>query len=283
MLLLTSRQESSVFVDERLQYRQLEIARKHDVIQIVEEFEPEVIINTAAITNVDQCETERELAWRTNVTGVENLVHAAKLVGARIIHISTDYVFDGKHGPYSEHDRPNPLSYYGRTKLASENVFQTSGVSSAIIRTMVLYGIGSGVKLNFALWLLKNLSEEKAIRVVNDQIGNPTLADDLSYAILKVVELDRSGVYHIAGPDLVSRHDFALALARIFSFNKKLITPVKTSSMKQPAPRPLQSGFITLKAQTDLGLRLSGIDQGLLVMKHQLSTSLKHYLTTVSP
>jgi len=281
MMLLTSKQELSVFRDERLQYRQIDISNKHDVSSVVEEFEPEIIINAAAMTNVDQCETEREMAWRANVTGVEHLIRSAKLVGARIIHISTDYVFDGRNGPYGETDRPNPLSYYGRTKLASENVLQTSGIPSTILRTMVLYGIGFGIKLNFALWLLKNLSEEKPVRVVDDQIGNPTLADDLAYAILKVIELERTGVYHVAGPDLVNRYEFALALARLFNFNKKLISAVKTTSMKQAAPRPLRSGFITLKAQTDLGLKLAGVEQGLLVLKNQLNSNLKQFLKTL--
>lgn len=281
MMLLTSKQEASVFRDERLQYRQLDIARRQDVAQIVEQFEPEIIINAAAMTNVDRCETEREAAWRANVTGVENLIRSAKLVGSRIVHFSTDYVFDGKSGPYGEADRPNPLSYYGRTKLASENLLQTSGLPATILRTMVLYGIGFGIKLNFALWLLKSLSEEKTIRVVDDQVGNPTMADDVAYAVLKVIELERTGLYHIAGQDLVNRYEFAQTLARVFDLNKKLITAVKTSSMKQAAPRPLRSGFITLKAQTDLGLKLSGVMQGLVVLKNQLDSNLKQYLNTL--
>lgn len=279
-LLLSSRQDRSVFQDETLPYVQLDTTQKSDVRKIIEEFEPEVIINTAALTNVDRCETEREAAWQSNVNAVENLVFAAKLVGARLIHISTDYIFDGKNGPYHEQDRANPTCYYGRTKLASENIVQTSGIPSTIVRTMVLYGIGYGVKLNFALWLVKNLSNEKPVRVVDDQFSNPTLADDLAYAILKTIELERSGIYHIAGPDLVSRFEFALALARIFNLNKKLITPIKTSSAKQVAHRPLKSGFITLKAQTDLGVKMSGIDQGLTVLKNQLNSELKEYILT---
>ena len=270
-LLLTSKQEHSVFDEEAIRYRQLDTTHKRDVQNIVEEFEPEFILNTAAVTNVDLCETERELAWKANVASVENLIYAAKLAGSKIIQISTDYVFDGKNGPYSELDRPNPISYYGRTKLASENVLHTSGVPSTIIRTMVLYGTGFGVKANFALWLVQNLGEGKPVRVVDDQVGNPTLADDLAYAILKIVELDRAGLYHISGPDLISRYDVAVALATVFSFNKKLITPVKTAAFKQPAPRPLNSGFITLKAETDLGVKMSNTQQGLLALKNQIA------------
>jgi dTDP-4-dehydrorhamnose reductase len=270
-LLLTSRQEQSVFQDEMLTYRRLDASERPEVRKVLDEFEPDVIINTAAMTNVDQCETEREAAWRANVVSVENLVNSAKLVGSHLIHISTDYVFDGQNGPYIELDRPNPVSYYGRTKLASENLIRTSGISSTIIRTMILYGSGYNVKVNFALWVLKNLIEGKPIRVVDDQIGNPTLADDLAFAIIKVMELERSGLYHISGSDLVSRYDFALALAEVFEFNKKLITPVKTSALKQAATRPMKSGFITLKAQTDLDVKMSGMHHGLTVVKNELN------------
>lgn len=281
-LLLTSRQPVSVFSNDQLQYRKLDTTNKADVQSVVEEFEPDVIINAAAMTNVDKCETEREPAWRCNVGSVENILHAAKLSGARVVHISTDYVFDGKNGPYNELDRPNPVSYYGRTKLASENLLQTSGIPAAIVRTMVLYGSGFKVKMNFALWLLKSLREEEPVKVVDDQIGNPTLADDLAYGIMKVIELKRTGIFHIAGPDLVNRYEFAIALARVFGFNKKLITAVKTSSMKQPAQRPLKSGLITLKAQTDLNLKISGIEQGLSILKNQLNENIEQVLKTVS-
>ncbi|MGA2625339.1 MAG: dTDP-4-dehydrorhamnose reductase [Bacteroidota bacterium] len=269
-VLLASQEEESVFPDEVLPYVRLDITRRQDVQKVVDELEPGVIINVAAVTDVDLCEKERELAWRVNVGGVENLAYAAKLVGASVIHLSTDYVFDGKNGPYDESARPSPLGYYGKTKLASENVLRTSEIPYTLVRTMILYGTGLNVKPNFALWLIKNLSEGKPVRVVDDQIGNPTLVDDLAYAILNIVELNRTGLYHIAGRDLVSRYDYALALARIFNFDKNLITPMKTSALKQLAPRPLKSGFITLKAETELGAKPSGIDHGLEVLKNQL-------------
>jgi dTDP-4-dehydrorhamnose reductase len=276
-LLLASKEEESVFTAEVLSYRQLDVTDKQKVRSVLEEIEPDCIVNTAAMTNVDQCETDREAAWRTNVVSVENLVQASKLIGAHLIHISTDYVFDGKAGPYIELDRPNPVSYYGRTKLASENVIRTSGISSTILRTMILYGTGYSVKPNFALWVLKSLIEGKPVRVVDDQIGNPTLADDLAFAIIKVIELGRSGLYHVSGADLVSRFDFALAVADVFDLNRKLITPIKTSTLKQPANRPMKSGFITLKAQTDLDIRMSGIQHGLTVMKNQLNANIKQH------
>jgi len=252
-------------------YRHLDITHRNSTMKLVDDFLPEVIINTAAITNVDLCETERALAWKVNVVGVENLVHAARMVGAKIIHFSTDYVFDGKSGPYGENDRVNPMSYYGRTKLASENVLRTSEIHHTIIRTMILYGIGKQIKENFALWLVNNLKENKQVRVVDDQIGNPTLVDDLAFAVLKVVEFDKNGLYHIAGNDLVSRYDFAIALAKKFKFDKNLIIPIKTAILKQPAPRPMKSGFIILKAETELSIKMSGVEQGLTIFQNQLN------------
>lgn len=270
-ILNTSVEEKSFLSNiDTFHYRQLDITKRSSVMKLIDDFLPEVIINTAAVTNVDLCETERALAWRINVTGVENLTYAAKMVGAKIIHFSTDYVFDGKNGPYDETDRPNPLSYYGRTKLASENLLYTSGLAYTIVRTMVLYGVANQVKNNFALWLVDNLGESKQVRVVDDQICNPTFVDDLAYAVLKIVESNRNGLYHIAGNDLVSRYDFAVQLAKKFNFDKKLIVPIKTSILKQPAPRPMKSGFIILKAETELSIKMSDIEQGLTVFRNQL-------------
>lgn len=251
-------------------YRELDITSRQDVKSLVAELDPEVVINCAALTNVDACEKERDLAWRINVTGVEHLVEAAKKSGALLVHLSSDYVFDGKRGPYAEGDRPEPLSYYGKTKLASENVLRTSGIPYVIARTMVLFGYAEGIRQNFALWLIDSLSAGTAVRVVDDQLGNPTLVDDLAYAILKSVELTKRGVYHIAGRDIVSRYAFAVRLAEIFGLDPGLIQPIKTSQLEQPAPRPLKSGLITLKAETELGYAPSSVDEGLAVLKSQI-------------
>lgn len=277
-LLLTSKHESSVFEEEELQYRQLDITNRNDVRRVVDDFQPDVIINTAAITNVDQCETVRQLAWNVNVKGVENLAIAAKFVGAKIIQLSTDYVFDGKNGPYDEEARPNPLSYYGRTKLASENVLRMSEIPFTIVRTMVLYGVAPRIKVNFVLWLIHELELGKPVRVVDDQFCNPTLADDLAYAILKIIAFEREGIYHIAGAELLSRYEFAVKLAKHFGLEKKLITPVKTITLKQTAPRPLRSGFITLKAETQLGIKMSNVEQGLMIVKNQLNAARKKFV-----
>lgn len=268
---LASIEERPVRELQSAPYLSVDITNRKQVRDAVSAVNPEVIINCAAMTNVDACETERETAWKINVGGVEHLIEAARKKGITIIHISTDYVFDGKSGPYSEDDRPEPLSYYGKSKLASENALRSSGVPHFIARTMVLYGIATGVKANFAVWLMKSLEERKSVKVVDDQIGNPTLVDDLAFGLIRAMELGKTGIYHLAGRDILSRYDFAVTLARMFGLDERLIRPIKTATLKQPAARPLNSGLITLKAEVDLGFRPSGVEQGLAVLKSQVA------------
>jgi dTDP-4-dehydrorhamnose reductase len=257
------------------QYAQCDITNKKETKALVAAVRPDLIINAAAMTNVDVCEAERDLCWRINVDGVEYLVEAAKKCGATLIHISTDYIFDGKAGPYSEDDRPEPISYYGKSKLASENIVRTAEIPYIIARTMVLYGYAPGVKSNFALWLIQNLEANKPVRIVDDQFGNATLVDDLAYGLIQAYEMERTGVYNIAGRDIMSRYEFALKLAKVFDFDPTLITPIKTAELKQPAPRPMNSGLITLKAEIELGYKPSTTEQGLRILKTQLHRTMK--------
>jgi len=229
-----------------------------------------VIINCAAYTDVDKCETERELCWKLNVDAVKNLIIAARLEDSKIVHYSTDYVFNGNKGPYTEEDKPNPISFYGRSKLASENALISSGVNYVIIRTMVLIGMGKNVKPNFALWMINKLRNNEPINIVDDQIGNTTMADDLAYGSLKIVEKDCKGIYNIAGSDIISRLEYAMILCEVFKLNKNLISPIKTSQLNQPASRPLNSGLITNKASSELGFQTMDSLEGLRLLKVQL-------------
>jgi len=272
-VMASSRAEKPLVQLPDLPYVQIDITKKAELRHVVAEWEPHLILNAAAMTNVDACEKERELAWKTNVTGVENIIEAARRVDATVIQVSTDYVFDGKAGPYSEEDKPSPLNYYGRSKLASENQLKLSGLNCVILRTIVLYGYAQNTKSNFAIWLVQNLEQRSPVRVVDDQLGNPTLADDLAHAIISAIQLGKTGVYNVAGRDIISRYDFAVKLARVFGFDQDLIAPIKTSQLKQPAQRPLKSGLVTLKAEIDLNYKPSTVEEGLTVLKGQLSRS----------
>ncbi len=251
-------------------YLPLDITNKESVKKAVKEYMPDLIINAAAFTNVDGCETERELSWRVNVDAVKHLIIASRFNSSKIIHISTDYIFDGIHGGYDENATPNPLSFYGKAKLASENALTASGVNHTIIRTMIIYGTGTNVKKNFALWLVDKLKNNEPVNIVNDQYGMPTMVDDLGLALLRIVERERAGIYNVCGSEYINRYEFALKLADIFEFDRGLIIPIKTAELNQPAPRPMNSSFILLKAESELGMKPLNVTDGLYMLKSQL-------------
>ncbi|MBN1632947.1 MAG: SDR family oxidoreductase [Ignavibacteria bacterium] len=264
--------EPELFMDRNnsFNYEQLDITVKENVKKIVKKHNPDIIVNCAAFTDVDKSEFERELCWKLNVDAVKNLIIASRISDAKVIHISTDYIFDGKNGPYMEDAVPNPISFYGRSKLAGENALTTSGIDFVIVRTIVLYGVGIKVKPNFATWLINKLSAKNPVNIVTDQIGNATISDDLAYGILKCAELDVYGIYNIAGKDIISRLEFTYNLCDVFNFDKLLINPILTSDLKQPAQRPLKSGLITLKAETEFGFKPMDSKEGLQLLKYQM-------------
>lgn len=255
------------------EYYSVDLGDRKQVLEAVSAWQPQWIINAAAFTDVDGAETKRELCWRVNVTAVENLVYACRKVPAAIAHVSTDYIFDGNHGPYREQDPPNPIGYYGRSKLAGENVLTASEVPHVIARTMVLYGYGLSVRPNFVTWLIAKLQNREGVRIVTDQFGNATLADELALALWRMVELNANGSYHVAGRDVISRYDFAMAIARVFALDPSLITAITTDQLQQAAPRPMKSGLVVEKAIKELAVRLSKAEEGLHIFKNVLEAS----------
>jgi len=262
-------------------YQQVDISDQNQLNSAIEEwsFLPEVMINTAAYTDVDGCEIDKEKAWKVNGDGVRNLVNVCKEANhqdashIKLVHLSTDYIFDGKKGPYSEDDLPNPLSYYGKTKLESEKTINENLDDFIIVRSNVLYGWGKNVKSNFVLWVIKRLKENQKINVVNDQYNNPTLADNLACAIVELISNKFSGVINIAGREYLSRYDFALKIAEKFGLNKENILPIQTSQLHQPAPRPLKGGLKIEFAQKILKTKLLDVNEGLDFVKKQLQVS----------
>lgn len=251
-------------------YKKCDITSRDEVKKLVFDFYPDVVINVAAFTNVDLSETERETAWKVNVKGVEYLVEACRTIDAKIIHISTDYIFNGFNGPYDENAKPDPQGYYGRTKLASENVLKIGAVTYAVVRTNVLYGIADS-RPDFVRWVVNSLTDNKNIRVVTDQINNPTFVEDLVHAINKIIELEKYKIYNIGGKDFLNRFEFAEIIAEYFNLDKKLITPILTEELNQPAKRPLKSGLITIKAETELGYKPHSVLESLGKIKKQLA------------
>lgn len=251
-------------------YKQLDITQKNKVREIILEFFPDYVINTAAYTNVDKAESEKETAWKINVSGVENLALYSWTIDSHLIHFSTDYIFDGNSGPYNEESKPNPLGYYGRTKLASENSLRASGVRFTILRTNVLYGPAKYARPDFVKWLVNSLKEKKQVSIVNDQINNPAYIDDIVSAVNKIIVFKKEGIYNIAGKEFLSRFDFAIRIAKFFNLDEKLIKSIATKELNQPAPRPLKSGLIILKAETELNYKAHSIEESLALMKTEL-------------
>ena len=233
----------------------LDISKKHDVIKILKKFDPDVIINCAAYTNVDANENNKEEAYRVNVQGVKYLMNFSKS-SCYFIQISTDYVFDGKNGPYSENDYTYPINYYGKTKLEAENILRGSRKRTLIIRVNTLYSDNLLIKSNFFAWIYNSLYTETAISVVNDQISNPTEIKQIMNLILKCILVKYEGILHCGSQDFISRYDFSLLVAKTFNLNESFIIPIKTKTLMEnninyKAKRPIASGLLTEKIEKE--------------------------------
>lgn len=252
-LLLASAEDVSYFPE--INYSKFDISNKKDVKNLIMTFYPDFIINVAGYTNVDKCETEKELAWNINVNGVEYLAKYSVPSNAHLVHISTDYVFDGTEGPYSEVDLPNPISYYGRSKLAGENVIKRFDIKSTIMRTNVLFGATKFGRPDFVKWVFDSLTKKQKIKIVTDQINNPTFIDDLALAIVGICDSNKTGLYNIGGKELLNRFEFTKKISEYFNLDFSLVEPIFTKDLNQPALRPLKSGLINLKAETELNYK----------------------------
>ncbi|NIS37732.1 dTDP-4-dehydrorhamnose reductase [Candidatus Saccharibacteria bacterium] len=266
----TAKQPSPKLSIPKIPYFKLDITKTRQCRDLIQKVKPDFIINAASFTQVDACEEEKELCWQVNVKGVENLAEAARRTMSLLIHLSTDYLFDGTEGPYEEDHLPRPLGYYGKSKLASENAVRKVGIPYAIVRTNVLYGTGIGVKNNFFLWVYSTLKSDKPINVVTDQYNNPTFVDDLAEGIKLLIEGSRYGLYNIAGKEYVNRYDFAQKLARTFGFSESLIHPLTTDQLQQKAPRPLKGGLKIDRAQKELGYQPRSLVETFRILKAEL-------------
>jgi len=250
----------------------LEIINLNEALSIFNKLEPNIVIHAASETNVDKCETEKEHAWKTNVEGTRNIAEACKNVGSKLIYISTDYVFDGEKGLYTEVDKPNPVNYYGLTKLEGEKKVIQYCKNYAIMRTSVLYGWHPW-KQNFATWVINQLKQDKEINVVDDHYNTPTLADNLAEMAVEVAEKDLRGLYHASGRERISRYEFAKQIAKTYNLNAELVKPVKMSQLTVwIAKRPRDSSLNTSKIQKQLKTKPLNITEGLNKMKQEMET-----------
>lgn len=244
----------------------LNITQASDVFQKIEKIRPDIIIHTAAITNPDVCEEDKDLAYRVNVTGTENLVQAAKITRTKFIYLSTDLVFNGCSSFYREDDTPDPLSYYARTKLEGEKIVAANSKIYCIVRTAVIYGpsIQGG---SFSEWIIQKLKEGKQVPLFVDQFRSPILVTNLARALLEICRRDITGLYHLGGADRINRLDFGRILAREYGFSETNLSPVAMDDFGFKAPRPKDCSFDISRAKKTFQVRFLGAKEGISRLK----------------
>jgi dTDP-4-dehydrorhamnose reductase len=271
-LIATSRGENRILKVTGFTYESMDITSAKDVMRVFDKFKPEVVINTAAMTNVDACESNKKECWLLNVTAVEHLIAASKKHVTHLIHLSTDFIFDGEAGPYKETDQPNPLSYYGESKLAAEILLQNSTCIWAIARTIIVYGIVEDMsRSNIVLWAKGALEKKKKLTIVNDQFRSPTLAEDLAKGCVLIAKKEAAGIYHLSGKDIMSIVELVRRVAKYYKLDESYIEEITTASLNQAAKRPPRTGFILDKAVNELGYNPVSFEEGIKFLESQFN------------
>jgi dTDP-4-dehydrorhamnose reductase len=269
--ILTSRGKLN-FPAHRGEFVLMDITDATAVREVMLSTRPDVVINTAAMTLVDQCETQQDLCWKNNVNAVENLIAACALTKTHLIHVSTDFIFDGSHGPLDENAIANPVNFYGKSKAAAEKLIMDSDISWSILRTVLVFGITHDLsRSNIVLWVKENLEKGKSIKVVNDQWRTPTLAEDLAMGCYLAAKQKAKGIYNISGEDFMTPYDIAIATADFFKLDKSLIIAADSSTFTQTAKRPAKTGFIIDKAKRELGYKPHSFKEGIALLAKQIS------------
>ena len=272
-LLATGIGQNRLIDQANYSFQSLDITNKTEVDQTVKQFSPHVIINCAAMTNVDACELSQKQCWDINVNGVKYLTNAGAKSGSHFIHLSTDFVFDGEDGPYNESDTPNPLHYYAKSKLESEKIVIENCVNWSIARTIIVYGITDNMsRSNLVLWAKGEIEKGNTINVVNDQFRSPTLAEDLAKGCISIMDKNAYGLFHLSGPTRYSILEMVYMVAEFYNLDKSLINPVSSQSLNQPAKRPLVTGFDIGKAKKELNFNPVDFLAGIEIIDKQLKT-----------
>ena len=254
-------------------FKSLDISNYQDTLKTINSFKPDLVINTAAATNVDECEHEKEKCDDINHKGVKNLISAFTelKIEPYLIHLSTDFIFDGKKGYYKETDAPNPLSYYGLSKLKSEEVLTNSTIDFTILRTILVYGkVYNMSRNNIVLWVKKMLENQQEITIVDDQYRMPTYVVDLAMACKIAIDKKAIGIFNIASNTLLSVYQIAQEIANCFGLNKDFIKPISTATLNQTAPRPAKTGFDLTKTNSQLGFYPKSFTEDLKRFKEKL-------------
>ncbi len=254
-------------------YCSLDITNETEVIAIFNSTKPDVVIHTAAMTNVDACELDQANCELLNIKAVEYIVKACNQINAHLVHLSTDFIFDGTHGPLAEEENPKPLSYYGLSKYKAEQIVQNTAHSWAILRTVLVYGVVKDMsRSNIVLWAKNALESGKSIQVVADQFRTPTLAEDLAQGCALAAAQKAAGIFHISGKNFMSVYDLVIQVADFWNLDKSLINLSSSEGIQQPAKRPPITGFQIDKAKSILGYQPHSFKEGLQIVSNQLNS-----------
>lgn len=270
-LIATSKGENRVSQKDGYTYISLDVTNKGEIERVIVEQKPHVVVNTAAMTNVDSCEDEKEACDTLNVDAVRYLADTCEKVDAHLIQISTDFIFDGEDGPYKEEDKPNPLSYYGLSKLKSEQILYGHNVKWTILRTIIVFGVGENLsKGNIFLWAKGALAKGDPLNVIDDQFRAPTLAEDLADICILAAKKKVFGVFNASGKDIMSIYEIVERIAKHYGSSTDNLRKISTATLKQKAVRPPKTGFILDKSINELGYNPHSFEECLAIIDQQL-------------
>ena len=270
-LIATSKGENRVSNKDGYTYFDLDITDNDAIAKLISREKPQVVINTAAMTNVDLCEDEKQACDALNVEAVRHLADACEKIDSHLIQISTDFIFDGEDGPYKEEDEPNPLSYYGLSKLKSEQVLQAHSVKWTILRTIIVFGVGEKlIKGNIVLWAKGALEKGDPLNIIDDQFRAPTLAEDLADICILAAKKKAFGVFNASGKDIMSIYEIVLRIAKHYGYSTDNLNKISTATLKQKAGRPPRTGFILNKSRNELGYNPHSFEECLTIIDQQL-------------
>ena len=271
--LATSRGKNRILTLGDFAYQPMDVTDQKDVLKVVSDYKPDALIHTAAMTNVDACETAQAECRKLNVDAVEYLIEACLQNKTHLIHLSTDFVFDGEDGPYKEQDDPCPLSYYGQSKYDAEQLLMNSGLEHwSIARTIIVYGVVEDMsRSNIVLWAKGALEKGDPLKIVNDQFRSPTLAEDLADGCVRIALRKANGIFHLSGKDYMSIIELVQRVATHFGLSHENVTPVSSSFFETAAKRPPRTGFVLDKARKVLDYNPHSFEEGLEILQQQLA------------
>ncbi|MBK7679771.1 MAG: SDR family oxidoreductase [Chitinophagaceae bacterium] len=248
---------------DRFHYKSMDFTNPFDIHDVFTEYKPDIVVHAGAMTKVDECETEQWQAYLTNVEGTITMLLNAEEQKSFFLFVSTDFVFDGETGTYTEADIPNPVNFYGKTKAEAEDAVKEYDYEWAIVRTSLVYGQPIGGRSNLLTVVQQKLNNGEKYKVVNDLVRTPTYVEDLAAGIVSIIEKKATGIYHLSGMDILTPYEVACKTADYLGLDKSLLQKVTAENFSQPARRPLKTNLIIEKARKELGFNPLSFEDGL--------------------